>query len=295
MNLRFPEVFGLIMFVALLSSFAMPRSMSGRIENTFQFLFAPVAGPIQWVAAGKDSAKSKDVALLPEVSDEVERLRQEKASLLAYAQMLRGQVLTLTRRQAEAEIVGEQLANLVTPAKVIGVDAANGRDVLRLAGSTGRSVAKDQPVITEAGLVGRIQEVGVGGQASVRLISDRGFKITVRFGRFQHNAAGGLEIGEVPLGVTVLEGVGAGQLRIHALKTSDVQKADLRVDDLVLLGDTDTEQWPIEVHGYRVGMVSKILEKVDAPGIAEIWVEPGARLLTLKNVLVVTGKERFSG
>lgn len=290
MNLRFPEVFGLFLFVALLSSFAMPRSLSGRIENTFQFLFAPIAGPIQWVASGKDEGKTNDVPLLPEVSDEVERLRREKAILLSYAEMLRGQMLTLDKRRAEAETVGIELGELSTSAKVIAVDATAGRDALRLAGTAVRGIAKDQPVIAEGGLVGKVIEVGVGGQASVQLISDRGFKTGVRFGRFQRNAAGGMEIAEVPLGTTVLEGAGGGKLRIHALKLADVQRADLRVDDLVLLADTNTDQWPIEAHGYRVGVVVSIGEKIDAPGIADIVVEPGAKLLTLKNVLVVTGK-----
>ena len=35
MNLRFPEVFSLVLLVAFLCSFALPRTMSGRIENTF--------------------------------------------------------------------------------------------------------------------------------------------------------------------------------------------------------------------------------------------------------------------
>jgi cell shape-determining protein MreC len=289
-NFRFPEVFGVVLFVVLLCSFALPRSVSGRIENTFQFVFAPVAGPIQWVTAGKDGPTPRDVPLLPEVSDEVARLRQEKVALMAYIDTLRGQLQTLSQRQSEAEVVGEKLRDLVTPVKVISVDAAAGREVLRLSGSTAATIAKDQPVITDAGLVGKVQEVGVGRQSSVRLITDRGFKLRATFCRYANNDAGGVEQLDLPLPATIAEGVGNGSLRVDGLRWADVQRADLKVGDTVLLGDRTTEEWQIEVHGYRIGLVSKVGEKIDAPGVAEIWVKPAVNLLALKDVMVVTKK-----
>lgn len=294
MNLRFPEVFGLVLFVALLSSFALPRSLSGRIENTFQFVFAPVAGPIQWVTAGKTGQTPRDVPILPDVSDEVVRLRQEKVALLAYIETLRGQIQTLSQRQNEADVVGEKLADLSISLKVIGVDAAAGREVLRLSGSTSASIEKDQPVIVNGGLVGRILEVGVGRQTSVRLITDRGFKLIGEFGHYAPNDAGGIEflqrdIGKTPI-TTVIEGAGGGMMRADGLKLTDVKQSGLQVGDVVVLGDLTTEQWPIEVHGYRVGTVTKVGEKIDAPGVAEVWVKPDINLLALKDVLVVRKK-----
>jgi hypothetical protein len=290
MNLRFPEVFGLVLFFVLLSSFALPRSLSGRIENTFQFVFAPIAGPIQWVTAGKDSQTPRDVPLLPQVSDEVARLRQEKVALMAYVDTLRGQLATLSRRQDAAEVVGEKLRDHVTPMKVISVDAAAGREVLRLSGTTSATIEKDLSVITEAGLVGKILDVGIGRQTSVRLITDKGFKLVAMFCRYAPNDAGGIEQLDLPLAPTIAEGMGNGALRIDALKWADVQRAGLKVGDIVLLGDRTTEQWPIEVHGSRIGSVSKVGEKIDAPGVAEIWVKPDVNLLALKDVLVVTKK-----
>ena len=289
MNFRFPEVFGFVLFFVLLSSFALPRSMSGRIENTFQFVFAPIAGPIQWVTAGEDSQTPRDVPLLPQVSDEIARLRQEKVALMAYVDTLRGQLATLSNRQAAAEVVGERLRDHVTPMKVISVDAAVGREVLRLSGTTSATIEKDQPVITEAGLVGKILEVGVGRQTSVRLITDKGFKLVAQFYR-NPNDVGGMEQLDVPLDPTIAEGMGNGALRIDALKWSDVQRAGLKVGDFVVLADRTTEQWPIEVHGTRIGSVITVSEKIDAPGVAEIWVKPDVNLLALKDVMVVTKK-----
>jgi rod shape-determining protein MreC len=286
-NFRFPEIFGVVLMAVLLCSFALPRSVSGRVENTFQFLFAPVAGPIQWMTSNAATPTRPDVPILTNITDETTRLKEEKLAALVEMEYLRGQIETLRFRAQEAERVGEALRDIVVPVKVLQPDG-NGRDVLRLGGaSTPLVIEKGCPVIFEAGVVGKIQEVGLGKQSSVRLITDKGFKTLARFGR---PAQGSVKLEMLALGETIVEGHGNGEMRIDSLPLSDVQKAGLQVHDLVLLSDLKSIDWPIEVHGYRLGAVSYVGERTDAAGVAEIRVRPERDLTKLKDVWILGKK-----
>ena len=291
MNLRFPEVFGLLLFVAFLCSFALPRSASGRVENSFQFIFAPVSGPIQWMIGGREQASRPDQPVLTGPNDEVARLRQEKVALMNYVETLRGQLETLAHREAEAGRIGGELSGKVSVVKVIAPDA-NGRDVLRLAGTSAGVVEKDQAVVYSGGLVGRVLEVGAGNQSSVRLITDRGFKLLGRFGRYKDLGDGTFQLAMLDMAPTVIQGVGGGLMRIDGLTLDEVTRAGLKAGetdgDIVLLSDATTAQWPIEVHGRRVGRVVHIGEKLDTPRVAEIFIRPEEDLLKLKDVSIVT-------
>ena len=289
MNLRFPEVFGLLLFVAFLCSFALPRSASGRVENSFQFIFAPVSGPLQWMMASRSQRPREDVPILPATSDEVTRLREEKLALMNHVETLRGQLETLAHREAEADRIGGQLSGKVTSVKVIGVDA-NGRDVLRLAGTSAGTVEKDQPVVVSSGLVGRVVNVGVGNQSSVRLITDRGFKLLGKIGRYQNVGDGTVQLAMLPMDAVLIEGMGNGLMRIDSLTMKDVERVGLQKRDFIFLSDAATAAWPIEVHGYRVGMVAQVGEKLDMPGVAEVIVQPGEDLLKLDDVSILTKK-----
>lgn len=290
MNLRFPEVFGIVLFVAFLCSFALPRQVSGRVENTFQFLFAPVTGPIQWMTAGKADTSRADTPILSQHSDEVTRLREEKRALTNYVEILRGQMETLQHRENEAGRIGGELSGKTTTVKVIGVDA-NGRDILRLAGTSAGIVERDQPVVAATGLVGRVLDVGLGNQSSVRLITDKGFKLLGRFGRYVDVGDGSVQLAMLSPEPTVAVGLGHGAMQIERITMADVQRIGLKHGDLFFLNDARSDEaWPIEVHGTRIGVVGEIKEKLDTPGVADITVTPEAELLKLKEVWIMTRK-----
>ena len=289
MNLRFPEIFGIILLFCVVCSFGMPRSYSGRIETSMQAIFSPLAGPIQWMV-GRSQAEgvTRDRPILTETSDEVARLREEKRQLMLYTETLKGQLATLREREAQAERVGEQLRELVKTIKVISPEAGD-RDVLRLAG-TDMSLESGQAVVAETGLVGQIQDTGVGNQSSVRLITDKGFKFIGEFSRPLKDAGGNIQLVTLPIQPTVVEGMGRGEMRINSLKMEIVRKAGLRVGDTVVLADSGPT-WPIEIHGYRAGIVSYVAERPDVPDIADIRLRPELNLLSLREVWVILRPE----
>ena len=90
---------------------------------------------------------------------------------------------------------------------------------------------------------------GVGGQSSVRLVTDKGFKFIGRFTRFVKNDAGGIELGYLAIDPTVMEGMGNGVIRVGSLRMDAVTRAGLTAGDVVVLSDEATAVWPIEVHG----------------------------------------------
>jgi hypothetical protein len=285
-NLRFPEIFGAIVFGCVACSFGLPQSYSGRIETSLQAVFSPLAGPIQWmVGRSQDELVKRDTPLLSEITDEVARLREEKQHLLRYSETLIGQLATLRRREADAERVGERLRDLVKTIKVISPDAG-GRDILRLAG-TDMGLEPGQAVIApDIGLVGVIKSVGVGDQSSVQLITDKGFKLIGQFIRPEPDASGNIQITTLSLAPTIVEGRGRSEMEITSLKMEDVKAAGLRDGDAVVLADSGPS-WPIEVHGQRVGVVTKVEENPLVPGIATIRVRPEYDLLALREVSVI--------
>ncbi len=277
-----------MLFCCVVCSFGLPRSYSGRLETSLQAVFSPLAGPIQWIVGRpQDELTSRDKPILP-ITDEVARLREEKRQLLQYTEALRGQLETLQFREAESERVGEKLRELVKTVKVISPDAS-GRDVLRLAG-TDMTLERGMAVAAEIGLVGQIQDVGVGDQSSVRLVTDKGMMVVGEFIRYETDANGAVQVKKLPIDPTVAEGMGRGVMKIESLKVEIVKKAQLRVGDMFVLADSGPN-WPIEVHGYRIGIVSYVGESPLVHGIAEIRVRPETNLLSLREVWIVLRPE----
>ena len=288
MNLRFPQLFALLMLATLLASVGLPRAASGRMTTSLQFLFSPLSAPVQWWLGDRAQREADDVATAEVVAAGTDdaaaaRWAAERRDLIAQVETLRGQLGTLQARQRENERVGPQLQELVHAVPVIGVET--GRDVLRLSGS-GVPLTPGTAVACDAGIVGRIADVGVANQSSVRLITDRGFKLIARF---IHPTAGGSEA--VDLEPTLVEGAGGGAMRIESLKGEVVARAGLRVGDVAVLADDPAQHWPIELHGRRVGVITAIADSAANPGLAEIRLRPEADLLRLKSVWLILPPE----
>lgn len=282
-------MFGTILVGCVICSFGLPQTYSGRIQTSLQAVFSPLAGPIQWmVGRSQEDLIKRDQPHLPHITDEVARLREEKRQLLYFNENLLGQIATLRKREAEAERVGENLRDLVKIVKVISPDAS-GRDMLRLAG-TDMTLERGQAVLIEMNIVGQVQDVGVGNQSSVRLVTDKGFKLVGQFIRIQDDGTGRLQMTAIPLPPAVVEGRGRGEMEVGSLKMEDVKKSELRVQDVVVLADTGPA-WPIEVHGRRIGVVTAVEENPLVPGIATIRVRPAIDLRALNEVWVILRPE----
>jgi hypothetical protein len=284
-------MFGAILFGCVVCSFGLPQSYSGKIETSLQAVFSPLAGPIQWIVGrSQEEVVRQDKPLLSQIPDEVARLREEKRMVMEYAESLLGQLATLEHREADAERIGSHLRDLVKVVKVISPDSS-GRDILRLAG-VDLSLERGRAVVAEEGIVGMIQDVGVGDQSSVRLITDKGFKVVGRFIRPEVDASGKLRFSDLSLPSVVIEGRGLGEMEINSLKMEDVQRSGLREQDVVVLADSGPT-WPIEVHGRRIGRVTRVEENPLVPGIATIRLRPEKDLFTLTQVWVLLPPEQM--
>ena len=295
MNVRFPEIFGMLLFGATLCSFGMPLAMSGRVANSMHWIFAPLAGPVQWAmgsqAQQQADAKPVGPAIVTDAGGELANLREENRRLRAYVETLVGQLYTVARQQTEAGVVGREASQGTQTVRVIGADAG-GRDVLRIAGPTASTFEVGQAVMARGNIVGRIDSVGAVAGASVRLITDRGFRTQGTFQRFE-GVGEQAALTRLTLEPRICEGNGRGEMRVLGLTMAEVQQAGLKIGDAVMLvdGGTQTQRWPIAVHGSRIGTITYIEEGRNPPGVAEVRVRPEIDLMTLRDVSVVRKEE----
>jgi cell shape-determining protein MreC len=176
----------------------------------------------------------------------------------------------------------------------VGGDSGT-RDSLAISGSTLQGIKDEQYVLYPGGLVGQVQRAGVGG-AQVRLATDPGFRIRIRFARFTTSKG---QTTFEPLGTpaVVAEGMGDGTLAIRGLSLSAIgydangrpagtAGESLREGtDYALLFDGDC---PRVLQGETIGRVVRIAARTDARLFAEIRIRPNETLSRLREVMVMT-------
>ena len=286
-HLRFNHAFIGLLLLAGLVAFAVPPRYKDLPRRRVDVLFAPVAAPLRQLAiavsgqlrARGDMAGPFDAKSAPaEAQGEIERLRTALASLTV-------QIAELKQLNASRELAGE-VHKYALPFKVIGGDGG-GRESLTLAGSSADGLAVGQPVLHRDGLVGKVASVASGG-VQVRLATDRGFRVTGAFGRFQRTRDGrGVEFIPTSTPPPLLEGRGNGTMAILNLTVQQLDDGGVKAGDWVVLRDAD---WPLLVNGFLLGYVEKIQEQPRAQLFAEVIVRPRGHLTQLREVMVVTGK-----
>jgi rod shape-determining protein MreC len=129
----------------------------------------------------------------------------------------------------------------------------------------------DQPVINEAGLIGRVKAVS-GGNAQVMLITDQDFGVSAKVATSQEPGTIG------PVGGT------PGDLLLDLVS----KPQDVRKGQLVITAGTTTTRLPSPFPpGIPIGEVSRI-ETGDGPLDRRIYVKPAADLRKLDLVEVLT-------
>src|SRR5262249_27539951 len=114
-------------------------------------------------------------------------------------------------------------------------------------------------------------------------ITDNAFRVQGRFGRFTAEAKY-VGIATPP---PLVEGRGKGEMAIRNLTAKDAEGAGIQVGDWVIGSDPD---WPTFLQGYKLGRVSEVTRRTDAPLFAEIWVKPTSDLMALREVMIVNKK-----
>jgi cell shape-determining protein MreC len=284
-HIRFNHVFAALLLLSGLSAFVIPRQVTDPVRAQVQNVFAPVAWPVRQLASSvKDRFEGEKIdegspTTQPRSNGQIllenEDLRLEVASLQA-------QLDALKELNADRQKLGDVRA-LCTPVPVMGSDAGL-RESLSLQATSLDGLAANMPVLYSGGLAGRIDRVGVGG-AQVRLITDKDFRVTGAFARFQRSEDGKLEFVRLATPSPLVVGMGKGQMVIRSpLTLKDVENAGVRENDWVILSDPD---WPLAIQGYKLGRVISVAKQTSAPLYPEITVKPTGSLMGLREVMVM--------
>jgi cell shape-determining protein MreC len=168
---------------------------------------------------------------------------------------------------------------LCTPAPVVGGDAGS-RDSISIQSTD--AVQTGMFALCSAGVVGRIDRVGMTGGAQVRLITDPGFAVTGCFGRFAPNEKGEPAFNSLNTPPPLVQGAGRGAMVIRRMDFDSIK--DVKVGDWLIVKDLE---WPQNLQGYRLGRVTSIDRSTSSPLFAEIQVRPVTNLMQLREVMVM--------
>jgi cell shape-determining protein MreC len=288
-HFRFQHVFYVLMASSAVVAFVVPAQTAGRYQPRVEILFAPVSRPVAAVARSVTHRTSPtpvtDARGDPEIRSENEMLRAEVMQLTA-------RMAELRRRANELGKLSGDLKDMCQMTRVVGSDSGN-RDSLSIAGTSFNGIREDMYVLVSEALVGQVARAGTLG-SQVRLITDPGFRMKVRFIRFEKEFPVRL-----PLGSVVVQGIGKGQMKA-TLPLADIgldpnlKPLDSAVGALVKEGDyiqIDDNECPADLQGLKVGKVTHVVQLRDARLYAEVQIEPVTNLQRLGEVMVMT-KER---
>lgn len=274
-QLKFNHVFVFLMIISGVCAFVVPLRMTNPVRAQFQNVFAPVSRPTGAVAAWLHDRIS---AAKPIDSRDSLIIQQENARLQASLVNLQAQLKTLHDLTAERELLGDVLP-LCTPVPVVGADAGQ-RESLSIQSISG--IQEGMFALYWGGIVGRVDRAGFSGGAQVRLITDPGFSVQGRFGRFVTGPDGHSAFQTLDAPPPLVQGAGNGEMIIRRLPLEDV--SEVRKGDWVVVEDHD---WPLTLRWYKLGVVESKQQVSGAPLFAEIRLRPMSSLMQLREVMVM--------
>jgi hypothetical protein len=272
-GIRFNHVFTVLLLLSLLSAFVFPRRTSN-LRSHVQGIFYPVAKPARMIAStirGRMDGP-KDTRPADDIIAENRRLKMSLANLS-------GQVAGLQARVAEMERFGD-LAPLCKRVPVMGNDPA-ARDSLSVLGAFEPSLV-NQPALYFDGLAGTFERAGKSG-AQIRLVTDRSFSVTGRFGTFIDDSNGVMTFSPKKTELPLVEGQGRGVMMIRNVEVAELAKAQIGEGHWVVLEDKD---FPPILQHVKLGRVVSIKKRIEAPLWADVEVRPEWNLMGLESVMV---------
>lgn len=198
-------------------------------------------------------------------------LRQRNALLENEVSRLQGQVVSLEKSLAEADILAALVnfsrtnpENSYNAASVIGYDPSPFLRYIIIDKGTDNGILKGMPVITDQGLVGRVDAV-MSGAARVQLITDSGSFVNVRLEKAEQDA--------------ILAGSPNGELTLDLLS----QESQIEIGDIVLTSGIGGG-FPTDI---IVGQIINTKKK-DSDLFQTATIQPVVDFRTLKLVMVIT-------
>jgi cell shape-determining protein MreC len=219
----------------------------------------------------------------------VDQLRGENEKLRLTVANLTSQLASLKQLNADRQMLGD-VRPLCEPFPVAGTDSGPRRALILQTIGRG-NVAQGQPALYSGGIAGRVEQTGPGS-AIVRLITDKNFRLTGGFGRFERDKEGHVVFKKLEMPHSqppLLEGTGRGTMRIENVDMKDARANHLAAGDWVVLADHD---WPLQLQGYKLGQIESIDTRPSAPLFALIEVRPVRDLMELREVMVMNGGGR---
>ena len=205
-----------------------------------------------------------------ELAGENHQLRQQVA-------LLHKQLDELKYVEAERKRMGP-LLDFCTPVGVMAGDSSSTRDSIVLTPLSGVSAPAGTAVLYADGLVGKV----VDG-SRVRLITDRNYTIVGDFGRWKDG-----KWYKIPTPKPTVVGMGQGQMVVNNLSVEEAK--EIQPEDWVTIDDK--ESYPEILLGRKIGQVVSVKPLASKPLFAEIIVKPTSDLRRLREVMVLTGKNR---
>jgi rod shape-determining protein MreC len=241
-------------------------SVSGFLQPAQGALLRPLSAVQGWVSTRFMAARELIVS-----PRDIATLRAQNAELQAEVARLQQQVIALQEKAAEADILAALIGYARTQpesryvaANVIGRDVSPFLRAIWIGAGTDAGIARGMPVVTEQGLVGRIEEV-FPTIARVQLVTDPQAAVNVRL---QDSRSEGITIAQLN-----------GELRIDQID----QNVSVRVNELVLTSGLGGN-YPSDI---TVGQVISVRRR-DYEIFQQAVIQPSVDFESLEVVLVIT-------
>lgn len=164
-------------------------ALAGYLGPAFKFAINPLISAQEWLAS-----RYQAIYEFVTVPRDMASLRQRNAELENKVSSLEVQIVQLQQQLNEAQVLYSLLdfararpQNQYVAAAVIGRDPSPFLQYIFLDKGSDDGLRHGMPVVTQQGLVGRVDAVTAGG-ARVRLISDANFSVNVRLKSSQKEA-----------------------------------------------------------------------------------------------------------
>lgn len=288
-SLKFGQVFAALMLASGASAVFVPSEVSDRLGTPLQKLFFPVSSSVHgsagWFQAKVGAnAPAKD----PAAPSGEASLAEENRMLRAEVSALYSQLQTLQQLNADRAALGKFRERSV-PARITGLELS-ARQILLATVSEAANVAPGMATISSAGLMGRVTGYSRGA-VRVQLTTDPESKIQARFMRYEKRADGVLIPRRVGVEKPLVEGAGAGAMRV-AISMQKVNEAGVVAGDYLVVDDLqrspgDPRGWPADVQGFIIGSVARVEKSRSNPLMAEITVTPADDPARLREVAIL--------
>lgn len=285
-KIRFHHVLLSLLTLSVISIIFIPRYPSAqksldKVRAPVRYLFVPVSQPVHvlsgWVHDRLNPPRPKNESTQLDLENQVQSLQNEVSNLTAQLEKLKQIV-------EDRKPLGN-LRKLCTPAFVAGGDGSNDEVLLLNQVEDVSREMNNLAVVYSGGIVGRADRVGPGLGSTVLLLTNKRSRVTGSFGRFVQAGQDQVQYVSLPMPAALVEGAGNGKMLIRGLTLRDVKESGIEENDWVVLNDN---KWPEVVQGLKIGKVTAIGMRPDAPQFAQIEVQPMSNLRMLREVMVLT-------